>query len=73
MDKTGEKSKRHLKYTLIDSISECIRTVEEVLLKERIMALDCEGVFLSKEGRLTLIQVIKNNLCQTLSKFRSVY
>jgi hypothetical protein len=57
MEIIGEKSKRQLRYTLIDNIAECIRTVEEVLLKEKIMALDCEGVFLSKEGRLTLIQV----------------
>jgi hypothetical protein len=49
------------KYTLIDSITECIKIVEEVLLKENIMALDCEGVFLSKEGRLTLLQV-KNKM-----------
>jgi len=45
------------KYTLVDTISECIKIVEEVLLKESIIAIDCEGVFLSKEGRLTLIQV----------------
>jgi hypothetical protein len=46
-----------LKYTLIDTIMDCVRTVEEILLKESIMALDCEGVLLSKEGRLTLLQV----------------
>ncbi len=50
-------TKKKLNYTLIDTIMECVRTVEDVLLKENIMALDCEGVLLSKEGRLTLIQV----------------
>jgi len=49
---------RKLKYVLIDTITECLKIVEEILLKETIMALDCEGVLLSKEGRLTLIQVI---------------
>jgi hypothetical protein len=58
MEIIGEKPKRQLKYILIDTISESIRTVEEILLKESIIALDCEGVFLSKEGRLTLIQVL---------------
>jgi hypothetical protein len=56
----SEKSQKS-KYVLIDSILECIKTDEEVLLKETILALDCEGVFLSKEGRLTLIQV-KNKI-----------
>ncbi len=46
-----------LNYIFIDSIMECIKTVEDILLKQRIIALDCEGVLLSKEGRLTLIQV----------------
>lgn len=44
-------------YILVDTIFECIRVVEEVLLHESILAIDCEGVYLSKEGRLMLIQV----------------
>lgn len=56
----NSKSRTKLDYTLIDTISECVRVVEEVLLKQNMIALDCEGVFLSKEGRLTLLQVIKN-------------
>lgn len=61
--KTKSVSNRvgNLKYTLIDSIMECIRVVEDILLKETILALDCEGVLLSKEGRLTLMQVKKRN------------
>jgi hypothetical protein len=56
----GKETKQNtqtLKYKLIDTIFDCIKTVEEILLKESIMALDCEGVLLSKEGRLTLLQV----------------
>jgi hypothetical protein len=49
---------KNKKYKLIDSIIECIRVVDEVLSKQSILALDCEGVYLSKEGRLTLMQVI---------------
>jgi hypothetical protein len=31
--------------------------IEEFLISEKIIRLDCEGLYLSKEGRLTLIQV----------------
>jgi hypothetical protein len=48
---------RKINYVLVDSILECIKVVEEVLMKETIISLDCEGVFLSKEGQLTLLQV----------------
>lgn len=44
-------------YILVDSINECIKVVEEILLKEAILAIDCEGIYLSKDGRLMLIQV----------------
>lgn len=44
-------------YVLVESFRECIRIVEEILLKQEIIALDCEGIYLSKEGRLTLVQV----------------
>lgn len=44
-------------YALIDTIMECVQIVEEVLLNQDVLALDCEGIFLSKEGRLTLLQV----------------
>lgn len=47
------------KYILVESIMECCRIVEEILLKQEILAIDCEGVYLSKEGRLMLIQVLK--------------
>lgn len=44
-------------YVLVVSFKECIRIVEEILLKQEVIALDCEGIYLSKEGRLTLVQV----------------
>lgn len=44
-------------YILVEKYRDCIRIVEEVLLKEDILALDCEGIFLSKNGRLTLLQL----------------
>jgi len=34
--------------------------IENELIKEKIVSLDCEGVLLSKEGRLTLVQVKLN-------------
>jgi hypothetical protein len=45
------------KHILVDSIFECVKVVEEIIIKEKIISIDCEGVMLSKEGRLTLIQV----------------
>jgi len=42
---------------LIDSIIDCTSIVEKILMHETIIAVDCEGIFLSKDGRLTLIQV----------------
>jgi hypothetical protein len=45
------------KYKLIETVEECSEIVEEYFLKEKIIGLDCEGVYLSKEGKLTLIQV----------------
>ena len=46
------------KHILVDSIFECVKVVEEIIIKEKVISIDCEGVMLSKEGRLTLIQVI---------------
>jgi hypothetical protein len=48
----------NIQYYLIDSITKCVNVVEEIILKESIISIDCEGVKLSKKGRLTLIQVI---------------
>ena len=45
------------KYTVIQTIKQTIEVVTSVLLKEERLAIDCEGQKLSKEGRLTLIQV----------------
>jgi len=49
-------------YNFIESIIDCVNIVENILLKQSIIAVDCEGVALSKEGRLTLIQVITHNI-----------
>lgn len=45
------------KYQLVESIDDCFKIVEEILLDQKILGLDCEGIYLSKEGKLTLIQV----------------
>lgn len=45
-------------FTLIETINQTIDVVSNVLLNEEILAIDCEGVELSKKGRLTLIQVL---------------
>ena len=44
-------------YKLIETAEECSDIVEEFISNEKIIGLDCEGVYLSKEGKLTLIQV----------------
>lgn len=44
-------------YILIECFKECINIVENILLNQEIIALDCEGVYLSKEGQLTLLQI----------------
>lgn len=49
------------KYQLIESANECSKIVGEILINQKIIALDCEGVFLSREGKLTLIQVFYND------------
>jgi hypothetical protein len=48
---------KKIDYHFIETISECVEVVEEVLLKQSILSLDCEGIFLSREGQLTLMQV----------------
>ncbi len=48
------------KYQLIENANDCCKIVQEILMNEKIIALDCEGVFLSREGKLTLIQVLKS-------------
>lgn len=55
LDKT---SLHNQKYQLIENADECSKIVEEILMNQKIIALDCEGVFLSREGKLTLIQVL---------------
>jgi hypothetical protein len=58
----SEMNKSVLKHVLIDTITKCVNVVEETILKQKIISLDCEGVMLSKDGRLTLMQVIIVNL-----------
>jgi hypothetical protein len=48
----------NIQYYLIDSITKCTNVVEEIIMNESIISIDCEGIKLSKNGRLTLIQVI---------------
>jgi hypothetical protein len=43
--------------TLIQTISQTIDIVNNILLNQNIIAIDCEGISLSREGRLTLLQV----------------
>ena len=45
------------KHVLIDTVTQCIKVVEEIILKQAVISIDCEGVMLSKDGRLTLMQV----------------
>jgi hypothetical protein len=42
---------------LIETAEECSRIVERVLISQSMLAIDCEGVYLSKEGALTLVQI----------------
>lgn len=56
-DSNKEHEKSITSYTLIETINQTIDVVSNILLKEEILAIDCEGVELSKKGRLTLIQV----------------
>ena len=42
---------------LVQTISQTIDIVNNILLKQNIIAIDCEGISLSREGRLTLLQV----------------
>ena len=53
----AEKENANHNFTLIETINQTIDVVSNVLLNEEILAIDCEGVELSKKGRLTLIQV----------------
>ena len=47
---------------LVQTISQTIDVVNNILLKQDVIAIDCEGISLSKEGRLTLLQVSKFNV-----------
>lgn len=57
VENLNEKNKEPQKYYLIETIKECVKIVEEILSNQKILALDCEGIYLSREGKLTLIQV----------------
>lgn len=46
---------------LIENIQQTIKIVETVLKYQSIIAFDCEGIFLSKDGQLTLIQIALEN------------
>jgi len=52
-----EQNIKKKKFILIENIHDCSKVVEEILTNQKIIGLDCEGIFLSKEGKLTLIQV----------------
>ena len=41
----------------IETINDTIKYVEKILKSESIIAIDCEGIFLGKEGKLTLLQI----------------
>jgi len=56
-NKINRQSLLSRKYQLIENADECSKIVEEILINQKIIAIDCEGVFLSREGKLTLIQV----------------
>lgn len=45
----------------IESIMDTIKVVETELKNHNILSIDCEGIFLSKEGQLTLIQIATPN------------
>lgn len=66
----NNKSLQSQKYQLIETPEECSKIVENLLIDQKIIAIDCEGVFLSREGKLTLIQVIYSmNYKRIFSKF----
>ena len=52
-----KKKEDHNYITLVDNAEKTSQIVKDVLLKQSVLALDCEGIHLSKEGALTLIQV----------------
>jgi hypothetical protein len=58
----SETNKNEPKHVLIDTVTQCIKVVEEIMLKQSVISVDCEGVMLSKAGRLTLMQVYLNNI-----------
>lgn len=45
------------KIVLINNVSQTCKIVENILANQLIISLDCEGVLLSKEGKLTLLQI----------------
>lgn len=44
-------------YELVESTKEAMDIVKSVLLEQKIIAIDCEGVLLSKTGKLTVLQI----------------
>lgn len=61
-DINNEQNIKITKFILIENSYDCSKIVEEILMKQKIIALDCEGIYLSKEGKLTLIQVKRSLL-----------
>ncbi|XP_067658225.1 uncharacterized protein [Haliotis asinina] len=53
----AEGGERH---KVVDNVDDCIKAVDD-LLKEPVVAVDCEGVHLGKKGPLTLLQVAKRD------------
>lgn len=45
------------KIILVNNVSQTCKFVESILSNQLIISLDCEGVLLSKEGKLTLLQI----------------
>ncbi|MCQ2816560.1 MAG: hypothetical protein MJ252_04750 [archaeon] len=42
---------------MVETAIEATDIVTNILLKQKVLAIDCEGINLSKKGTLTLVQV----------------
>ncbi|XP_067659564.1 uncharacterized protein [Haliotis asinina] len=47
-----------VRHKVVDNVDDCIKAVDD-LLKQPVVAVDCEGINLGKTGPLTLLQVAK--------------
>ncbi|XP_067659565.1 uncharacterized protein [Haliotis asinina] len=53
----AEGGERH---KVVDNVDDCVKAVDD-LLKEPVVAVNCEGIHLGKKGPLTLLQVAKRD------------